>query len=73
MGSGGDISRMGCDTPSIRVKEIKLGTDMVYLSGSAIQGRALVCSISLQKCCHEEVKIQFRLVHLLDGTKPFHR
>ena len=27
-------------------------------------------SLSLQKCCHEEIKIKFRLVRRLDGTIP---
>ena len=28
---------------------------------------------SLQKCCHDEIKIIFRLVRWLDGTIPSHR
>ena len=28
---------------------------------------------SLQKCCHEEVKIKLRLVRRLDGTIQFNR
>ena len=44
-----------------------------------LQGYSLKCTASYFKvriddpnCCHKDIKIEFRLVHRLDGTIPFH-
>ena len=39
---------------------------------SKVYRKVLQSATSLQNCCHEEIKIKFRLVHRLDGSIPFH-
>ena len=39
---------------------------------SKVYRKVLRSATSLQNCCHEEIKIKFRLVHRLDGSIPFH-